>query len=835
MSSPREHKGFFRRLAPAFKAFGYKKGRKAEKGDETERIRVMYECFREILSLNDTTLQLIADIEDRLSGRVEFSLNAIVRRIRRGVLDVFAMVKDLDQLAPGKYKALYDSLRRINAEIESGLSAPREVASGPLVIPLQNLRAGDSSLAGAKMANLGEIKNVLGLSVPDGFVVTTTAFTRFMSQNDFIDRAQRLEELLEEYGQRVTAEASRELQQAIINAPLDKELENAIEKGYAALSGGEEILLAVRSSGVGEDNAASHAGLYYTELNVGKSWLLDSYRWVLASSYQLGALLYRLKYGLTSEDAYMAVGCLRMIEPRCSGVIFSRSFDDSEADKVVISVTPGEMMGGDGANVKTADLIVSSGLESDQIPSCLREDDLTELIKAARRLETHFRSPQDIEWLIGRDDRLYIVQSRSMVALKPLGEKPKLLSEMTPEPLLSGGAVACPGAAMGKVYRVKDPAKLEGFPDGAVLVTLQSSPRFAQVMSRCAAIVAEQGSPISHMAILAREYNVPTIVGVKEAMSVLNDGMLVTVDATGRRIFEGEWLATEAGSFVQSVRDGSPAIQRLLKLARLITPLQLVDATSQEFAPENCRSLHDITRYVHEKVFEEIFYLGYKASLSTPAYLKLDGNLPYDVLILDVGGGLAEDARKTKRVPLSQIVSYPMKAFMEGLCDARIVWDKPRAVSTSGFISVLGESIAGPPAEAQGVGRPSFAIISDRYMNFSTKAGYHFNTVDTYCGKSLNKNYIHFRFEGGAATETRRERRVKFLNRILSALNFEVQCRGDIVVARLQKYDREFMYSRLIELGRLTLCCRQLDMLMDTDDSPEFFARAFLADEMDKF
>jgi pyruvate,water dikinase len=163
------------------------------------------------------------------------------------------------------------------------------------------------------------------------------------------------------------------------------------------------------------------------------------------------------------------------------------------------------------------------------------------------------------------------------------------------------------------------------------------------------------------------------------------------------------------------------------------------------------------------------------------------------------------------------------------------MWDKPRAVSAKGFLSVLGESIAGSPAEAQGVGRVSFAIVADRYMNFSTKAGYHFNTVDTYCGKNINKNYIHFRFEGGAASEVRRGRRCQFLSKVLRALDFKTQCRGDVLVARIEKYESEVLRNRLVDLGRLTLCSRQLDMLMDNDDSPEIFARSFLAGEMDKF
>jgi pyruvate,water dikinase len=176
-----------------------------------------------------------------------------------------------------------------------------------------------------------------------------------------------------------------------------------------------------------------------------------------------------------------------------------------------------------------------------------------------------------------------------------------------------------------------------------------------------------------------------------------------------------------------------------------------------------------------------------------------------------------------------------MRAFLEGMADPAIRWERPRPVSARGFLSVLGESMAGPPASAQGVGGASFAVLSEPYMNFSTKAGYHFSTVDTYCGASLSKNYIHFRFEKGGAAGPRRARRVRFLSKVLEALDFSTQVRADVLVGRLEKYDRETIQARLADLGRLTLCARQLDMLMDTDASPDFFAERFLAGDFASF
>jgi pyruvate,water dikinase len=230
-----------------------------------------------------------------------------------------------------------------------------------------------------------------------------------------------------------------------------------------------------------------------------------------------------------------------------------------------------------------------------------------------------------------------------------------------------------------------------------------------------------------------------------------------------------------------------------------------------------------------------MFHYGDIATADDHNALRLQAKLPIIVEIFDVGGGVATEREPAARVRPEQITSVPMRAFLEGLLEPRIRWDLPRPVSMRGFFSVLGESVAGLPADTSEMGRVSYAIVSDRYMNFSTKAGYHFSTLDTYCGRSINKNYIHFRFFGGAADEARRRRRVQFISAVVSALDFKVQVRGDTLFAALDKYAADDIQSRLVSLGRLTLCSRQLDMLMDNNSSPEFFTRAFLDGEWHRF
>ena len=69
-------------------------------------------------------------------------------------------------------------------------------------------------------------------------------------------------------------------------------------------------------------------------------------------------------------------------------------------------------------------------------------------------------------------------------------------------------------------------------PDGSVLVVATLDPGLAAALPRLAGLVAETGSPLSHLAILAREFGVPTVVGVTGARERFAEGVTVVVDGT---------------------------------------------------------------------------------------------------------------------------------------------------------------------------------------------------------------------------------------------------------------------------------------------------------------
>ena len=90
-----------------------------------------------------------------------------------------------------------------------------------------------------------------------------------------------------------------------------------------------------------------------------------------------------------------------------------------------------------------------------------------------------------------------------------------------------GGVPAGGGRGIGPVHQGAGQP-----PQGSVLVVRSLEPSLATVLPRLAGLVSETGSPLSHLAILAREMALPVVVGVPDALERFAAGTVVTVDGT---------------------------------------------------------------------------------------------------------------------------------------------------------------------------------------------------------------------------------------------------------------------------------------------------------------
>jgi len=332
------------------------------------------------------------------------------------------------------------------------------------------------------------------------------------------------------------------------------------------------------------------------------------------------------------------------------------------------------------------------------------------------------------------------------------------------------------------------------------------------------------------MAAVAREFGVPTLLDTKVAMQAIPPGQEITVDAHAGRIYQGrvpELLALKKTREPHMM--DTPVYQVLKKVSEFLVPLTLLDPKSPEFKPENCRSLHDVGRLVHEFSYTEMFRVSDLASDRGEGAAKLKANLPLDLFLIDLGEGLAPAAAGKAEVTPEMVTSVPMVALLQGLTHPGIAGLEPRPVQLSGLFSVMREQWMSAPSSQDRFGDRSYAIVSKKYLNFSSRVGYHYSVVDAYCGDTVNKNYITFSFKGGAADDVRRNRRVRSIAVILMALDFAVDVKADRVDARMQKYPCTLIAEKLDMLGRLLIFTRQMDMLMTSEVSVEAMAKSFLA------
>jgi phosphohistidine swiveling domain-containing protein len=98
------------------------------------------------------------------------------------------------------------------------------------------------------------------------------------------------------------------------------------------------------------------------------------------------------------------------------------------------------------------------------------------------------------------------------------------------------GTIACRGKAVGRAKIINVPQEMGKMEYGDILVSSTTTPSIVPALRKAAAIVTDGGGLTCHAAIVSREFNIPCIVGVKIATSVIKDGDLLEVDAGAARV-----------------------------------------------------------------------------------------------------------------------------------------------------------------------------------------------------------------------------------------------------------------------------------------------------------
>lgn len=867
--------GFFGRIMQAL-AGGHAAGTPS-----LDELRALFtarsQAFTRLLEANNKALEIMSDLELALQGNSVFGMSFVRASATAVGVNVFKLVRALAELEPGRYEALFSRLSAIQAGIDEILSrrAPRHAA--PLVLHFSEIDRFAADVAGGKMANLADMRTSLGLPVPDGFVVTASGYEAFMAAGDLqAEINARLLSLPEDGAGGDQSEAiaaryrvSADIQQRIMAAPVPEELAQAIQGAYARLcaeagSGGAPVRVSLRSSALGEDAAgATFAGQFKSLLNVPPEELLSAYKEIVASKHTLHAMTYRLNRGIRDEDVAMCVGCMRLVDARAGGVMYSRNPLDARDASVFINAvwglptavvdgsTPTDLFvverGKDGPALRERSIKrkfertvpdEGEGLRREAVEDhraeqpALTDAQALELAELAARLEEAYGGAQDIEWAVDQEGRVMLLQCRPLTQTpQPPDEAPAGRAVEGAEELFAGGTAASGGVGAGPVFVARREIDALRFPDGGVLVTPMALPRWAALLSRASALVTEQGGVTGHLANVAREFGVPALFDVADASTRFTEGETVTVDALGRRIYRGrvEELLAQAAPH-RPVMEGSPVFETLREVARLILPLGLTDPDAPEFTPENCATYHDITRFAHEMSVRDMFTFGAKSGLASQASKQLVCKVPMQWWVINLEDGFSREVPE-RFVNLSDIASPPMLAIWEGI--TAVPWAGPPAASNTGMMNIFLQATMNPElaeGAAGGFNERNVFMISRRYACLSSRFGFHFTTIESMLAEGGFDSYAGFKFSGGAADEHRRNLRAALIAEVLEQYGFQTKLRGDNLFAKAESRDHAFILDRLRILGYLLVHTRQLDMAMADQGAADTLRGKLLGD-----
>ena len=459
--------------------------------------------------------------------------------------------------------------------------------AGPLIKKLNQISLKDFDDVGGKNSSLGEmISNLskLGVNVPGGFAITSTAFNEFLSLSG-------LDQIVSEELSNLDVEnltdlrrSGKKLRGLILKTPLPEVLISEIEKAWKDISTPGKSF-AVRSSATAEDLPdASFAGQQESYLNIdGFENLIDAVRRVYASLFTDRAISYR-KLREFKGTLSISVGVQEMVRSDIgsSGVAFTLDTESGYTGSIFITSSYGLGEGIVQGTVNPDEFYVyKNALENNKFPIIkkslgekakkmiftdsnmagksvkyvrvkaedakafsLSDAEIIELAGYAKTIEDHYKVPMDIEWAKdGENGKIYILQARpETVQSKVSSYFEKFTLKDKGELIVCGKSV---GQKIGKgtAKVVKDISEIHNIKPGDVLVTDMTDPDWEPVMKIAAGIVTNRGGRTCHAAIIARELGIPAIVGCNTATKFILNGSKVTVscaEGSEGKVYKGE-------------------------------------------------------------------------------------------------------------------------------------------------------------------------------------------------------------------------------------------------------------------------------------------------------
>lgn len=273
------------------------------------------------------------------------------------------------------------------------------------------------SSVGSKAFSLANLYQ-RGFRVPNGFIITTEAFERFLRSLPSINDKDILSQITENSD--YFRSNISEIRQKIIVSEIQLELAEIIHNSFTSLN---TLSVAVRSSATCEDGERySYAGQFESFLGVAKEDILSKVKLCWNSLFSRRALAYSKD---ASNIGKMAVIVQEMVMADVSGVCFSIDPVNCDKNTIIIELVKGL---GDslvqGAVVPDRYIVCKETLiikeKHVNIDEVIDDSIVKEMARLAVKIEKLYNKPMDIEWAL-KNGKLYILQARPITALQGRG------------------------------------------------------------------------------------------------------------------------------------------------------------------------------------------------------------------------------------------------------------------------------------------------------------------------------------------------------------------------------------------------------------------------------
>lgn len=820
-----------------------------------------YHRFKLFLAAWNKLQELMTELELMLCGTHPFGMQTVRAMCTRITTQVFQCMRQLEELAPGRYATLEEPFARIQKVIADSVYgqpdkltgaltysllvspnapipvSPRDVLPDPPQYTEEHYTIPpEEDLIDPALLRLRVLHDLTAGSVPEGFIATATACQRLMNHMGLQEEVSRRVQAAGDARPDNIEDLTASIRELIELAPVPDDVADALLQAVEQLKTEaghkrHQVLMRGRvwpQGTSGDDGGMTLWGPSFDLHTASRETILSAFKKTVALKYSPQASIYRRYRGLRDAGTCVCVACFAVDAPVAGGVAYT-------ANPLFLQDGSIHVHAGRGLPEQVEDGATSVDVYHicRSVPHQIRLQALAEakhpvlsaeqayaIANLALEVEAHYQHRQEIDWLLEPDGTLLLLHTRPLSSTLPATEEDGDDEEVNlPTVLAQGGITVSPGVASGIAHVVRTPRDIATFPDGGVLVVERPLAQWGMLLDRACAVVAEQGSPANQLASIAREFGKPAVFSLHNATAILAHAGMVTVSGdTGVIYPDYVHEIVDAAKKPRNFIPGSPVHQALSSAAHHILPLTF-DPESSDFKARNCTTFHDIGRYCQEHAVGEMFRFGSQQAYAVARVKQLQCDVPKQFWVINLDDAFPADL-KGPFIPATQLASAPFAPLWRGM--NAIPWEGPPPVDAKGFLSVMFEATANPhldpAAQSAFFSEKNYFMASRTYCSLHSRFGFHFVAVEALISERMQENHIVFHLRGGAANIERRILRVEFVAELLQHFGFTPTIRRDALSARLEGRDAETIARHLKVAGYLTIHTRQMDMIMaDTE------------------